>query len=339
MMINGPWNSRTLDKTAGLDYGVVPDPGPDRRCGTVVSPFGGETWTVPQTGDEAKQTKAAELVQCLNSDENEVTICRRHRHRARPSRQLASQVTAQNPDLEAFASQVPDLRARTGELGDRSGPPPPRRSTRPSRTRSSAGMTPEARSRRRRMAETGRPTTRRTGASAPAGGGRRGGGTGSPAGRSRALVRTRLGCEVAFLVPAVVYLVLFFGYPVVKNVVMGFQEYTTKTFFTGEAPWVGLANYAQRRRQPGLRPGRLLNTLLFTGGSILGQFVLGLAIALFFHRRFPLSGVAALAAAAAVAHAADRRHRGVAVDPGHGQRRAEPVPDAAARASTPIPAG
>ncbi len=29
---------------------------------------------------------------------------------------------------------------------------------------------------------------------------------------------------------------LFFGYPVVKNVVMSFQEYTTSTFFTGEAP-------------------------------------------------------------------------------------------------------
>jgi hypothetical protein len=31
------------------------------------------------------------------------------------------------------------------------------------------------------------------------------------------------------------YLLLFFGYPVVKNVVMGFQQYTTSTFYTGEA--------------------------------------------------------------------------------------------------------
>ncbi|NAZ75837.1 ABC transporter permease subunit [Kineococcus sp. T13] len=102
-------------------------------------------------------------------------------------------------------------------------------------------------------------------------------------------MRTRL-VEVAFIVPAVVYLLLFFGYPVVKNIVMGFQEYTTKTFFTGEAPWVGLANY---RTVVGdaIFDRSVLNTLLFTAGSIAGQFALGLAIALFFHKRFALSGV------------------------------------------------
>jgi multiple sugar transport system permease protein len=35
----------------------------------------------------------------------------------------------------------------------------------------------------------------------------------------------------------------------------------------------------------------LVNTALFTAGSILGQFVIGLALALFFHKNFPLSGV------------------------------------------------
>ncbi|GAA0318501.1 carbohydrate ABC transporter permease [Kineococcus aurantiacus] len=111
-----------------------------------------------------------------------------------------------------------------------------------------------------------------------------------PAGRgSRHRLRTRL-VEVAFIVPAVVYLVLFFGYPVVKNVVMGFQEYTTKTFYTGEAPWVGLENYRNVLGNA-IFDRSLLNTLLFTAGSIAGQFVLGLAIALFFHKRFALSGV------------------------------------------------
>src|SRR4051812_2566200 len=50
--------------------------------------------------------------------------------------------------------------------------------------------------------------------------------------------------ELCLLLPAVVFLLLFFGFPVVKNVLMGFQSYTTRTFFTGEAPWVGLANYS-----------------------------------------------------------------------------------------------
>lgn len=105
---------------------------------------------------------------------------------------------------------------------------------------------------------------------------------------SRRRVNRRDLAHLLFLVPAVVYLVLFFGYPVVKNVVMGFQEYTTRTFFTGEAPWVGFANYATAFGDPVF--GRsLTNTFLFTIGSIAGQFVIGLLIALFFHRRFPLS--------------------------------------------------
>ncbi|CCE74200.1 MULTISPECIES: carbohydrate ABC transporter permease [Clavibacter] len=96
--------------------------------------------------------------------------------------------------------------------------------------------------------------------------------------------------QVMFLVPAVVYLVLFFGYPVVKNIVMSFQEYTTTTFYTGEAPWVGFANYASVLSS-GIFSTALLNTFLFTIGSILGQFVIGLVLALFFRRSFPLNGL------------------------------------------------
>jgi multiple sugar transport system permease protein len=109
-------------------------------------------------------------------------------------------------------------------------------------------------------------------------------------GGSLAARRRAKAVEVAFLAPAVVYLVLFFGYPVVKNVLMGFQAYTTKTFFTGEAPWVGFANYRHVIGQD-IFSGALLHSVLFTVGSIVGQFVLGLAIAVFFRRKFPLSGL------------------------------------------------
>ena len=93
-----------------------------------------------------------------------------------------------------------------------------------------------------------------------------------------------------FLVPAVVYMALFFGYPVVKNVIMSFQDYTTATFFTGEAPWVGVQNYVTVLSSS-LFSTSLLNTALFTIGSILGQFVIGLALAIFFQRKFPLNGI------------------------------------------------
>lgn len=83
---------------------------------------------------------------------------------------------------------------------------------------------------------------------------------------------------------------MFYGYPVVKNVTMGFQNYTAKTFFTGEAPWVGLDNYVGVVSSAVFSEA-LTNTALFTVGSIAGQFVIGLGIAIFFQRRFPFSGV------------------------------------------------
>jgi multiple sugar transport system permease protein len=102
--------------------------------------------------------------------------------------------------------------------------------------------------------------------------------------------RRQRAIELLFLLPAIAYLVPFFGYPVVKNIVMGFQNYTTRTFYTGEAPWVGFDNYVAVVRSA-VFDKALLNTVLFTAGSIAGQFVLGLAIAVYFRRRFPFANV------------------------------------------------
>jgi multiple sugar transport system permease protein len=96
--------------------------------------------------------------------------------------------------------------------------------------------------------------------------------------------------QLLFLLPAAAYMVAFFGYPVVKNFIMAFEKYSTTTFYTGEAPWVGLANY-HAVVTSSLFPKALVNTCLFTVGSIAGQFVIGLALALFFQRHFPLSGL------------------------------------------------
>nr|WP_300336393.1 sugar ABC transporter permease [Actinomyces sp.] len=94
----------------------------------------------------------------------------------------------------------------------------------------------------------------------------------------------------AFLTPAIAFLLMFFGYPIIKNITMSLQEYTTKTFYTGEAPFVGLDNYVAVIRSSVFTTA-LLNTVLFTVGSIIGQFTIGLALAVFFKKRFPLSGV------------------------------------------------
>lgn len=109
-------------------------------------------------------------------------------------------------------------------------------------------------------------------------------------GRRPSLFRRERVLQLCFLLPAVVYLLLFFGAPVVRNVVMGFQNVTTASFYTGEAPWTGLDNYADVIGSA-VFDKALLNTVLFTVGSIAGQFTIGLTLALFFRRMFPLSGV------------------------------------------------
>ncbi|WP_299303898.1 carbohydrate ABC transporter permease [uncultured Brachybacterium sp.] len=93
-----------------------------------------------------------------------------------------------------------------------------------------------------------------------------------------------------FIAPAALYLLLFFGYPIVKNFTMSFQEYTSATFFSGEAPFIGLANYLAVFDDP-IFTKALVNTAIFTIVSIAGQFMIGMALALFFRKSFPLSAV------------------------------------------------
>lgn len=104
------------------------------------------------------------------------------------------------------------------------------------------------------------------------------------------LRRRRRLAQWGFVAPAVVFMLLFFGYPLVRNVVMSFQHYTPKTFFTGEAPFNGTDNWSDVF-QDALFGKALWHTLVFTVGSLLGQFCIGLALAVFFSRRFPLNGV------------------------------------------------
>ena len=158
-----------------------------------------------------------------------------------------------------------------------------------------------------------RPSTLTGGQAAPSGTPRRTRGRGP---------RQERAVTWLFLLPALIYIALFFGYPIVKNAIMGSQDYTTATFYTGSAPWVGWANYS-----------RFLSSLAgwhdlpehrrvhrgFHRGSVHDRHG---------HRAVlpspvPVERAAALAAAAAVAAPAHRGRGSVAVDPGPGQRRAQ----------------
>lgn len=115
MMVNGPWQFPVLAKNPALHYGVVPIPGPQAGV-TPVAPLGGETWTIPRTGDQARQAKAAKIVECLNSDANQLALATQ-RSTVPTKSSLVEGFVAQHPDMAAFSAAVQTARARTGELG------------------------------------------------------------------------------------------------------------------------------------------------------------------------------------------------------------------------------
>lgn len=96
--------------------------------------------------------------------------------------------------------------------------------------------------------------------------------------------------KIGFIAPAVIYLLAFFAYPIAYNVRMSLTDFTTATFYTGEAPWVGLANFTNML-QDDVFYRAVANTALFTSISIVVQFGLGLLFALFFRKDFPGSGI------------------------------------------------
>ncbi|QBI55887.1 carbohydrate ABC transporter permease [Streptomonospora litoralis] len=96
--------------------------------------------------------------------------------------------------------------------------------------------------------------------------------------------------RIGFLAPILVFLAAFFGYPLVANFTMALREYTAASFYTGEAPFVGFANYATVLGDPVFGTA-LFNTAVFTVASLAFQFGIGLALAVFFQRHFPLNGV------------------------------------------------
>ena len=93
-----------------------------------------------------------------------------------------------------------------------------------------------------------------------------------------------------FVAPAALFLTAFFAVPVVNNITMSFREYTTATFYTGEAPFVGLDNYVTVVTS-GIFARLTVNTLTFTVVSLAATFVIGLLLALFFNTHFRLNAV------------------------------------------------
>ena len=108
--------------------------------------------------------------------------------------------------------------------------------------------------------------------------------TGSP--RRVSAWRRRQLAGWLFLAPAIAYLTFAFALPIVYNVMLSFEKTSPATVSHFTAPFAGRDNYRFILHDSTSREA-IVRTLEFTAGSLLGQFVIGFALALLFSLQFP----------------------------------------------------
>jgi len=115
MMINGPWQIPALAKAPQVQWDSVQIP-VNKPGQTPTAPLGGMVWTVPRTGDEAKEKKAAEFVACTGSEDSQMSLGKA-RNTVPVRAGLQEKYIQEVPAMKAFTEQVENARARTGKLG------------------------------------------------------------------------------------------------------------------------------------------------------------------------------------------------------------------------------
>lgn len=111
----------------------------------------------------------------------------------------------------------------------------------------------------------------------------------APRRRRRGLESTQW-VALAFATPLVIYLIGFYAYPLARSIDLSVHDYNVRAFVQGDAEFVGLANYAAVLTSP-LFGKAVLNTVVFVLGSLIFQYVIGLALAVFFRDSFRLGGI------------------------------------------------
>lgn len=106
-------------------------------------------------------------------------------------------------------------------------------------------------------------------------------------GRSARQLRAALA-RYLFVLPATLFMLVFFVYPVASNILLSFQDVNLGSYLRGDSSFIGLQNYVDVIQSPVFRVAAR-NTLVFTLASLVFQFVIGLLLALFFNRVFPFS--------------------------------------------------
>ena len=88
-----------------------------------------------------------------------------------------------------------------------------------------------------------------------------------------------------FILPGALFVVCFLVFPIFYNFFLSFQNVTFLNLH-GEHEFVGWKNYKTIFNDP-VFPVSFKNSIIFTLGSMIFQFIIGFALALFFNKKFP----------------------------------------------------
>jgi len=97
-----------------------------------------------------------------------------------------------------------------------------------------------------------------------------------------------------FALPAVVYMLIFVGYPIVHNIILGFQDVDVMNFLRGQKHFVAFEHDVELFHDEVFFKS-VGNTFVFTVCCLFFQFLIGFALAMFFNRKFsfarPVRGI------------------------------------------------
>lgn len=91
-----------------------------------------------------------------------------------------------------------------------------------------------------------------------------------------------------FVLPAVIYMLIFIGYPIIYNWIISFQDVTATTLGSAVRDFVGLDNYRAVFADSTF-PRAVKQTFFYTIVCLIFQFSLGFLFAMFFRKKFSFS--------------------------------------------------
>lgn len=91
-----------------------------------------------------------------------------------------------------------------------------------------------------------------------------------------------------FVLPSLIFMLALVGYPIIYNFILSFNNTDVITIGQHSEKFIGFQNYIDLFKVPTTTTS-IINTIIFTAGSIALQFVIGFALALLFNQKFKLA--------------------------------------------------